>query len=1206
MVNKKTKNKTKNLILFILIISVFGLVGGDSVMKDGQEKIYDSDLDKTTIKTGNTTDVEIFWEENTKECLTNCYAKGKIILHKKGKLFESFKFINGEGDNKTINFNFKVLLNVTYEVDVVDSSKTTCESIIDGNNTYEECDYKYKKQDFTKEVWTEYNNSILDPGNYSWEVRGTKKIGDNLDWIATMSGFDLDEKAWWNNSWKLSKNISLTEADIISRTYEPIEINVTGLTLLTNNCSKEFRVTDENDLEIPRQILNSDGEGLTEGSQWCEVLFLANISKGSTVNYTVYYNNSLAEAPDYSSSVSLNFSDATDAWEIYNGIIYVNGTGAISDLLYLNSTNASINTYVKSVNWNPNGFVFIGNDPTTACEGNTTTLEEDGLLKKRVSCFSQAIGGRGHYVNHTVYDKSNYVKVEYSTNITLNVSYYDWDFTLSAIDTVAWNNTGEHPFGNTTGNLETSTGVTAWHNTDGDGEQMFLLYNISQDDDMVRMNHNANRGEFSCYNTTGKCATLNATFYLGIQTSPSLNWTLANDTKFAILNSPITTTLFSEIEFAASSLTIILFSPAAELNTTTTIQTFLANITTDGGTLSNVTLRIWNTTTLISENINVTLNNVSSVNVTWEIALSTKDYTWNIEVFDNTSLSNVTDNRTLRIYEEELGLINLAANDTILTETAFSLVDIRQRDNINVSYCNFTITHPDGSNIVNNTAGSIVSSYTSFEGFKFDIWKSDTFLINNTLTYTNNVTCQDRFGTNFTDENTFTPTYEFIYSPDNITFAAVSVKTEHNNFSITAFDDTNNTIIFDVAAEISEPGNFTLTVPATFTLNGTDSEAIPNGFLFDLNGSSEVGDGSYTGNITLTNTTFNITKIVHFTYGISPPSGIPTMLTIGQQECTQLATDDCATVNENLFSGDTVSTSFTVKNTGAFNLNFCNIKYTLDIENASWITSSLADFNLTADESKNVTQIATLTGANPGFGSYRGYAYVECTDGDSSSNTVSTTTTNRPYAKFILNQEVAGAGGSGGGGGGIVIIIEDKTNWTMTTEGFTEKYTFNPNPGDVRDALLLFMNQGNSEVDVELSCSGQLCSYIVFDKTSLILQVAKETTTEVEFTLLLPIDLDNGQYFTNLVATDAEGKKQIVTIETNVGQFGLLSTFTSNVLGDSVIRGITLPNILIALFILFIVAFLVYIIFFRNSEGGAGISILIGLAVATIFLFIDF
>ena len=106
------------------------------------------------------------------------------------------------------------------------------EDVVSKNGTIEEqCDYVESGEHFeevTEEVWEEYKNKMLEPGDYKWRIEGTKEIGQAVDWIVTALGKRLDKWAWWDSDWMACKDLSI-ETSVTANNWIT-EKNITGLT----------------------------------------------------------------------------------------------------------------------------------------------------------------------------------------------------------------------------------------------------------------------------------------------------------------------------------------------------------------------------------------------------------------------------------------------------------------------------------------------------------------------------------------------------------------------------------------------------------------------------------------------------------------------------------------------------------------------------------------------------------------------------------------------------------------------------------------------------------------------------------------------------------------------------------------------------------------------------------------------------------------
>ncbi|MFH0978154.1 MAG: Ig-like domain-containing protein [Candidatus Woesearchaeota archaeon] len=112
---------------------------------------------------------------------------------------------------------------------------------------------------------------------------------------------------WWNSSWQRRKPIYLNNSVPYNKPNYLVEVNITGLSSFIRNCTKEIRIVDIHNIEVPSQVIS--GNDLT----WCSVAFKANVS-ASAVNenrYFAYHNYTLATKPSYKTI-------ALKGWRTYN------------------------------------------------------------------------------------------------------------------------------------------------------------------------------------------------------------------------------------------------------------------------------------------------------------------------------------------------------------------------------------------------------------------------------------------------------------------------------------------------------------------------------------------------------------------------------------------------------------------------------------------------------------------------------------------------------------------------------------------------------------------------------------------------------------------------------------------------------------------------------------------------------------------------
>ncbi len=102
--------------------------------------------------------------------------------------------------------------------------------------------------------------------------------------------------AWWNSDWQYRKNITISEGSGTDRINEPVYVEITTSGHANSDCS-DYRVTDENDNEIPSAVFDcNNGDGT--------VIFNINVDANSQKIYHIYYGNPSASFPSYSYSYS--------------------------------------------------------------------------------------------------------------------------------------------------------------------------------------------------------------------------------------------------------------------------------------------------------------------------------------------------------------------------------------------------------------------------------------------------------------------------------------------------------------------------------------------------------------------------------------------------------------------------------------------------------------------------------------------------------------------------------------------------------------------------------------------------------------------------------------------------------------------------------------------------------------------------------------
>jgi hypothetical protein len=191
--------------------------------------------------------------------------------------------------------------------------------------------------------------------------------------------------------------------------------------------------------------------------------------------------------------------------------------------------------------------------------------------------------------------------------------------------------------------------------------------------------------------------------------------------------------------------------------------------------------------------------------------------------------------------------------------------------------------------------------------------------------------------------------------------------------------------------------------------------------------------------------------------------------------------------------------------------------------------------------------------------------------------------------------------GGGGGGGGVTVVIDNRT-WEMTTEYATDNLVLEMTQGSARTAKLQFKNKANSAVNLTIYCEGDLCKYVDIQSTHVFLPVNVALLTQDQFTLKLPNNITEGHYSINFIAVDSLRKQSIVTVEVNVGKFGIPLEVIKKIVSAKQIGNVYVPYILFALPVAILVWALGNYLLFRKMKLGLAFSIILALISALIVL----
>lgn len=452
------------------------------------------------------------------------------------------------------------------------------------------------------------------------------------------------------------------------------------------------------------------------------------------------------------------------------------------------------------------------------------------------------------------------------------------------------------------------------------------------------------------------------------------------------------------------------------------------NITADIPDLANITLKTYyqNGTLLYT---NTSIIGGSSTFFNYTLTFPYGDFQYYAEACDNESRCNQTANQSIFIFEGLFSPVSLVMDKTKVGESS-KLVSNLGGSLTDYSYCNFTVVHPNGEILINNLNGTRVGSQVT----------SSSFLVNKTGLYSYNLTCSDRFGETSTRSNSTNTTYSILISPQNYTFGAISSKTETNTFNISLFDNSIGNILYSINSDIQNSGNFTLTTSESSILLGSlDSETNQSMILVSINASENIGNGTYSGNVTFTNTTYGLSKVVNFEYGINPPSGKPTIYYYtGNVKCSSDTDNICSNLL-NFQQGGSFNARYKFFNDGEFKISGCVPKISDDWSGISFYSFSKNSLELNPGTGEIVDLTIATTTTSSHFGEYKGFVYLECDSSNLLGDNVTTDPSNRPYLRLALDEKPIFTP-TGGGGGGVVItqLKVIKVNQQNSTLDFSD------------------------------------------------------------------------------------------------------------------------------------------------------------------------
>ena len=218
----------------------------------------------------------------------------------------------------------------------------------------------------------------------------------NAKYLALFLVLIASVSAWYDANYFYRIPITLNDSQTSARMNEPVTLNVSSLSLFTDSC-KEIIVTYNYTSETlaSRQILNTSGQTLADGSAWCQIKFNVNLSTVQNATFAKANNTVLWV---YYGSFGGNYGNNETNWawnDEWNATYLANDSVNYYNGLKWNGsvTGAPVNE-ITSDQYNS---VYHFN--TTASVGNTSYYNKttsNGTIEVRHKLFAYAGGYSGY------------------------------------------------------------------------------------------------------------------------------------------------------------------------------------------------------------------------------------------------------------------------------------------------------------------------------------------------------------------------------------------------------------------------------------------------------------------------------------------------------------------------------------------------------------------------------------------------------------------------------------------------------------------------------------------------------------------------------------------------------------------------------------------------------------------------------------------
>lgn len=367
----------KLLMLFAITIMCIGLVNAmdwDNIKEydEQQDKIdiYNSWVIPSVVKGAKLAEVTLI--DNTDYCIVNCEATLKVELFSDyDNVIPSFETYDVETKTKVKKIsNYEILLRDDGKDVLVDDLAWVCDEIQGKNGTEENnCRIEKTGTHIEKEYeYSDYDGGRLSAGTYYFKIKGQKKQGESVDWIASIMGIETNEWAEWSEGLTAGlifyHNCSSTVAVHGGSAFD-FETDASDPAFIPDGkvgdaCDFDgddgLRITEQNQLH-----LNHSGEESTI-AMW--VKFNATTSQaifgkdtaGADGYQCVVHSSERVRCDWLVGTGATVFTDVVVATDIWYYLVYRSNSSHTN--MYFNNTLQAVSEAVATQGTNTNNFIF--------------------------------------------------------------------------------------------------------------------------------------------------------------------------------------------------------------------------------------------------------------------------------------------------------------------------------------------------------------------------------------------------------------------------------------------------------------------------------------------------------------------------------------------------------------------------------------------------------------------------------------------------------------------------------------------------------------------------------------------------------------------------------------------------------------------------------------------------------------------------------